>query len=102
MTVKPSLKEEEHFAQVELERRKMLAQALTSRVAAEERDRLKKLHWLHCPKDGAELLETELRGVKVDVCSTCGGMWLDAGELDTLAEEDRSGVLGSFHKLFRR
>ncbi len=26
-------------------------------------------------------------GVVVDVCKACGGMWLDVGEIDTLAEK---------------
>lgn len=101
MPVRPSQKEEEHFAQMEFSRRKQLAQELAARTAAEERTRIKELHWMHCPKDGTELAETTLRGVKVDVCTTCGGMWLDAGELDTLAEVDKSGVLGSFQRLFK-
>jgi Zn-finger nucleic acid-binding protein len=34
-------------------------------------------------------------GVSIDVCSHCGGMWLDAGELEQLAShEDRPGLLG--------
>lgn len=102
MPVKPSSKEEEHFVKVEFERRRKMAEELSARLAAEERARLKEQHWMRCPKDGSELVETELRGVKVDLCPTCGGMWLDAGELDALAEGDRTGVLGSFRSLFNR
>jgi hypothetical protein len=101
MPVKPSSKEEEHFAQMEFERRKLMAQTQAAQLATEEQARLKELHWMRCPKDGSELLETELRGVKVDICSTCGGMWLDAGELGAITEADKTGVLGSFQKLFR-
>ncbi|MDP2876801.1 MAG: zf-TFIIB domain-containing protein [Holophaga sp.] len=102
MPVKPSNKEEEHFAQMEFERRKHLANAQAEQLAAKEKAELKVLHWMHCPKDGSELLETTLRGVKVDICSTCGGMWLDAGELNSLTEADKSGVMGSFQKLFQK
>jgi len=101
MTVKPSPKEEEHFAQIEFECRKVLAQNQVARLAVEERRRLKERHWMHCPKDGSELLEAELRGVKVDICSSCGGMWLDAGELDALSKGNRTGVLDGFQRLFR-
>lgn len=101
MPLKPSTKEEEHFTQMEFARRKEMAQALAARLATEERASQKELHWMRCPKDGSKLLETELRGVKVDICSSCGGMWLDAGELDALAEADKAGVLGTFHRLFR-
>ena len=100
MPVKPSPNEEQHFAQLEFERRKMVAQTQTKRLVLEEISRLKTLHWMRCPKDGSELLETSLRGVTVDICSTCGGIWLDAGELDVLTQTDKAGVLGSFRKLF--
>lgn len=101
MPVKPSNKEEEHFAQMEFARRKHTAQALAEQLASEEQARLKELHWMRCPKDGSQLLETELRGVKVDICSACGGMWLDAGELKTITEGDKTGILDRFHKLFQ-
>jgi hypothetical protein len=100
MPIKPSQKEEEHFAQMEFARRKHTAQAMAGQMALEEQARLKELHWMRCPKDGSELLETELRGVKVDICSTCGGMWLDAGELDAMTAADQAGILGRFQKLF--
>lgn len=38
----------------------------------------------YCPKDGAELVMLEFgdhSGIKVDHCPTCGGLWLDGGEL---------------------
>jgi len=39
--------------------------------------------------------------VKVDVCPTCGGMWLDAGELDALAQTESAGFLGGLSKFFK-
>ena len=56
---------------------------------------------MRCPKDGSELVETEFWGVKVDVCATCGGMWLDAGELDDLARTESGGFLGGLSKFFK-
>jgi len=39
-----------------------------------------------CPKCQDLELQTEtLAGVTVDSCPRCGGVWLDAGELDTLS-----------------
>ena len=46
-----------------------------------ERDNLKQLHQMRCPKCGMELKEIEVRGVQVDRCFSCNGTWLDAGEL---------------------
>ena len=40
-----------------------------------------------CPEDGSPLQEFEFEehsGVKVDICETCGGLWLDEGQLTQL------------------
>lgn len=39
-----------------------------------------------CPKCSEPLIIVELEGVEVDCCLSCGGRWLDAGELAWLAE----------------
>lgn len=51
----------------------------------DERERLRELHWMRCPKCGAELKEIVFRSVKVDKCFACGGVYLDDGELEQLA-----------------
>ena len=39
---------------------------------------------MQCPIDQATLLITERRGIEVDYCPECRGVWLDRGELDKL------------------
>ena len=39
---------------------------------------------LTCPNDGHKLGEGKVGGVTVDFCLHCNGLWLDAGELETL------------------
>ena len=34
-----------------------------------------------CPQDGERLRETSRKGIRVDYCVRCKGLWLDAGEL---------------------
>lgn len=34
-----------------------------------------------CPRCGSELNQMERHAVVLDVCTSCGGMWLDKGEL---------------------
>jgi hypothetical protein len=52
---------------------------------------------MKCPRDGATLAgETYEGDVVVDRCPACGGIWLDAGELQTVQEtleRDYSQVL---------
>jgi Zn-finger nucleic acid-binding protein len=40
------------------------------------------------------------RGIDIESCNDCGAVLLDAGELNALAGEDRSGVLASFFSMF--
>ena len=88
-TDKPSRNEDEYFAQQNLEllqRQRELAEQ-----AALEAER--KSHYMKCPKDGYDLSSSEHHGVQIETCPHCGGMWLDAGELDALASEERPALL---------
>jgi Zn-finger nucleic acid-binding protein len=48
---------------------------------------------MKCPVDETTLVMSERRGIEIDYCPTCRGVWLDRGELDKIiersAEEDR-------------
>ncbi len=44
-----------------------------------------------CPKCGVALRHRELRGVNVGECETCGGLWLEKGELETIAKGENDG-----------
>jgi acetyl-CoA carboxylase beta subunit len=72
-------------------------QERAARESAEERQRLRKLHWMKCPKCGHDLREEDLDGVKVDRCSACEGLYLDASELEQLFlarnGEQRRGIV---------
>jgi Zn-finger nucleic acid-binding protein len=41
---------------------------------------------VNCPNDGETLMMTERRGVELDYCPRCRGVWLDRGELDKLLQ----------------
>ena len=92
-------KEEEYFARIEFEKRRKILEEQERALEEAEKIRLKELHFMRCPKCGMELQEIELRGVKVDKCFTCEGVWLDAGELETLVQMEKKmsdKVLGIF------
>jgi hypothetical protein len=89
---KPSKNEEEYFAQQErelLDKQRRLA----SQAAA---DAERRKHLMKCPKDGYDLTTVTLHGVQIETCPHCRGIWLDAGELETLEEHElhRPGILG--------
>jgi len=55
---------------------------------------------MKCPVCKEPTIVLELDEIEIDYCTSCGGIWLDAGELDLLIEDekDRELLLSSFHK----
>jgi Zn-finger nucleic acid-binding protein len=54
---------------------------------------------MKCPKCGHDMAEEELEGVRVDRCSFCEGVFLDAGELDQVMLKRESERRGFFRRL---
>ena len=46
------------------------------------------------PIDGSPMREIERYGVKIDICPTSGGIWLDKGELEKIIMMIREEALG--------
>ncbi|MDP2208220.1 MAG: zf-TFIIB domain-containing protein [Bacteroidota bacterium] len=101
MPVKPSEKEEEYIARMEFERRKKLEAEKQVRLIEEEKQNLKELHFMHCPKCGMDLVEIDYKTIKVDKCSGCDGIWLDAGELESISNLEQ-GTLSKFFGVFKK
>jgi len=100
MPIKPTVKEEEYFVRMEFERKKKIEMVHQEKLAAKEKERLKELHHMKCPKCGMNLVEIEYRSIKVDRCSACEGVWLDKGELKAVADLDRL-LLDKLYSVFR-
>jgi hypothetical protein len=96
MPVKPSDKEEEYFAKLDLERKKKITEEKIKQTAEEEKLKLKELHYMHCPKCGTDLHEIDYNGIRIDKCFGCSGVWLDTGELDAIMKLDKS----AFNRVF--
>jgi Zn-finger nucleic acid-binding protein len=41
---------------------------------------------MRCPLCNVKMREVPRRGVKIDVCPECRGVWLDAGEMEKMLE----------------
>ncbi len=89
---KPSRNEEEYFARQEAE----LMKAKRAQLDAERTKAARSQSMMKCPKDGSELQEREFHHVKIDVCTQCKGVWLDPGELEIVAIQDRNPVKRAF------
>ena len=90
---KPSESEQEYIARLEFERRKKVEGEKQLKMAELEKRQRKELHFMHCPKCGMKLIEVDYKSLKVDRCSACDGIWLDAGELEAAVELEK-GLLG--------
>jgi Zn-finger nucleic acid-binding protein len=84
--------EEEYFVKKE---REQLAK-LRAKQEAEAKAAAKEVSYMKCPKCGESLKARSFQKIEIDQCSGCGGIWLDAGELDQVAEKDSGGWLGKF------
>jgi len=92
MPERPSDREEEYFAKLHYEQMKKIEEEKHKKLAVNEKDNLKKLHFMRCPKCGMELIEIDYKNIKIDKCSECEGIWLDAGELDIISKIEKSGL----------
>jgi Zn-finger nucleic acid-binding protein len=47
---------------------------------------------MNYPRCNSELVEIGKHGVVIDNCTSCGGIWLDSGELEAVAKLEKSGI----------
>ncbi len=98
---RPTRSEEEFFAREDAEKKRRIALALRRETDAAERERLRALHHMRCPKCGLALQEVAFRGVQADLCFACGGIFLDRGEVDRIARPEPRGVMAGLLDLVR-
>ena len=101
MQAKPSNNESEFIAKIEFEKLKKLEEESTKGLIEKEKLEIKQLHYMRCPKCGMQLIELAYDQIKIDKCSSCEGIWLDAGELDEIMN-DSKGMLQNFLSIFHK
>jgi len=101
MPIKPTEQEDEYFARIEKEMKEKIAKQKKEHVSKEEREKRRELHFMKCPKCGMDLMEIDFKGMKIEECTTCRGMWLDAGEFDAMAKMEKP-VLEKLFRLFKK
>jgi len=91
---KPSDNENEWFARRD-------AEWLKEQRARLDADRQAKAGEMTCPRCQGTLAQRVWRGVSLDSCTSCHGLWLDAGELAMLAHEPERELLRLARELER-
>jgi len=84
-----------------MERKRKAEEEKQRQLAQDEKKHLKELHFMHCPKCGSNLSEIDYKGVKIDKCFNCEGIWLDAGELESVSKLEKSSV-DKFFSIFKK
>ena len=91
---KPSQNENEYFARRD-------AEWLKEQRAKLDAERAARSDEMKCPRCGATLGHRAYKGVSLDSCPSCHGVWLDAGELAMLAHEPERELLRLARELER-
>lgn len=79
--------EDEYFVKKEKE----LLEKMRAKQATES-----KTASMTCPKCGQALKERSFQKIVIDQCTGCHGIWLDAGELEQVADKEEGSWLGKF------
>lgn len=93
----PSRNEDEYFLKQDAE----LIKEHRAKLDAERKAAERRVHYMKCPKCGADLKESEFHHVKIDTCPDCKGLWLDAGELEMVGRVNESAIGGFLSDLFK-
>jgi uncharacterized protein len=97
----PSSTEDEWFAKEDAEKKRKLALQQKRALAEAEQKRLKELHWMHCPKCGMQMQEVRYQELTVEVCFSCGGAFLDQGDMDRIAHPQQKGIMAAILNWFK-
>ncbi len=83
--------EEDYFRRREQEALQKLREKMQSETSAATEAGAKET--FGCPKCDGTLVEVGFENLHIDRCDTCGGVWLDTGELETLTTREQTGWL---------
>jgi hypothetical protein len=86
MLTKPSKEEEEYFKKKEFELMKKFEEEREALKEAQERESCRRFIYLKCPKCFNDLKERTYKDVTIEQCVKCGGVYLDGGDLEMLAQ----------------
>jgi uncharacterized protein len=86
--------EDEYFVKKEKE----LIAKLKTEQEKEARQSTQQICFMRCPKCGESLKESTFQKILIDRCTGCHGIWLDAGELETVAGRENESWIGKLWK----
>lgn len=90
----------QYFVLEDAEKKRRIAQEMQKKLDAEQREALRALHHMHCPKCGMPLqtmrMQTAHHGdLDVDACFACGGVFLDRKDIAAIAAPRQKGIMAA-------
>ena len=92
--------EDEYFHREDQERIRKLKEKMEADKTATDKAALKELHFGHCGKCGTKMNTQVFKGVEIDICTSCGAVLLDPGELESLVGKDKGGIADTIVEMF--
>lgn len=89
-----------YFGKMDAIKKRKIAEEKRLKLAREELQKLKDLHWRHCAQCGFELDTVIFKGTTIHKCFNCGGVFLEDGTLEKLCGEE-SHILESILDIFK-
>ena len=77
----------------------------SARKIVDEKERVRALHWMRCPKCGRQMKTINNHEVLIDKCTQCGGLYFDKGEFEALVQmevDDRISFFKGILNIFKR
>ena len=93
-------KNERQLLEENRQQRDATVAARLAQEAEKEREGLKKLHWMKCPKCGHVMNATDIDGIEVDTCTLCEGIYFDRGELEQMLMRKQDKRFHFYRQLF--
>jgi Zn-finger nucleic acid-binding protein len=87
------------FKEIEAKQLAALRAKLDERRRQEERNAARAAHWMCCPKCGGEMKEETFENVRIDKCTQCHSVNLNADEIELLIQYERDHA-SLWHRIF--
>ena len=91
-----------YLAGREVEKLKLNEEIKGKKFNSEEMSNLIEGQYMKCPKCGMRLNEIEYKEGKIDKCTACDGVWLDAGELEVLLLNEKTLTENIYRTLIKQ
>ena len=91
-----------YFSEPEVKKLKLNEEINGKKFNSEEMRKLIEDQYMKCPKCGMPLNEIKYKEGKIDKCTTCDGVWLDAGELEALLLKEKTSTENIYRALIKQ